>query len=99
MAGLGSATFLSHLKSLYPVRRGAAHVQYNPWHLIAAVGFAASNRPEAVPLVFEYAMKEADKSSHEEKLLLVRKFRDAIFKSGLTSGACMSRSYGYRRVP
>jgi len=84
MADLATPTFLSHLKSLYPVH--AASLEYNPWYIIVAVAFAASNRPEAVPLVFQYAMKEIEGSGQDEKLLLVRRFRDAIFKSGLISG-------------
>jgi len=85
MAALANWTFLSYLKSLYPVRKETA--QYNPWYIVAAVGFSASNRPEAVPFVFQYALKDLGESSHDEKLVLVRRFRDAIFKSGLTSGA------------
>jgi len=84
MATLASPAFLAHLKSLYPVRSGSA--QYNPWYIVAAVGFAASNRPEAVPLVFQYAMKDLEEGSKDDKLLLVRRFRDALFKSGLSCG-------------
>jgi hypothetical protein len=56
----------------------------NPWYIIAAVAFSASNRPEAVPDIFQCVLQDC--SAEGEKLLLARKMRDAIFKSGLSSG-------------
>lgn len=64
----------------------------NPWYIIAAVAFSASNRPDAVPHVFQHAIKDLQTEeasgigSLEEKRLVARKLRDALFKSGLTSG-------------
>ena len=61
----------------------------NPWYLVAAVAFSASNRPECVPHVFEYVLKDlrADANSlQSDEKLLAQKMRDAIFKSGLISG-------------
>lgn len=64
----------------------------NPWYIIAAVAFSASNRPDAVPHVFQCVMKDIQKeenlgiTSLEEKRQVARKLRDALFKSGLTSG-------------
>ena len=88
--------FLDGLKSLYPID-SKSHP--NPWYIVAAVGFTAGNLPEAVPIVFQYALD--DLRSHralgqpenrvqavvdEEELLLVRRIKDAIFKSGITCG-------------
>ena len=60
------------------------------------VSFTAGNRPEAVPLLFKYALGELEHAqnqfkvpeteAHREKVMLVRKFRDAIFKCGITGG-------------
>lgn len=58
---------------------------HNPWYIVSAVAFSASNEPQAVPELFKYVLAEAGEE-HEEKLLLARKFRDALFKAGLTSG-------------
>ncbi|EEB97043.1 hypothetical protein MPER_03719, partial [Moniliophthora perniciosa FA553] len=55
----------------------------NPWYLLAAVAFSAANEPECVPTVFQYALHELE---GEDRMTLARKTRDAIFKSGLTSG-------------
>lgn len=43
---------------------------------------------EAVPHVFQHALKDLDTKSAnlEEKRLLARKLRDALFKAGLTAG-------------
>jgi len=66
----------------------------NPWYIIAAVSFCASNEPEAVSLVFQHALKDlqADEGSREETLLLARKVRDALFKAGLICGYPRVRS-------
>lgn len=60
----------------------------NPWCIIAAVAYSASNKAEAVPEVFQYASQElkTSKSMKSERFLLAQKFREALFKSGLTSG-------------
>ncbi|RDB24009.1 hypothetical protein Hypma_008633 [Hypsizygus marmoreus] len=86
MATLASAAFLSHLKSIYPQKNLRSLA--NPWYIIAAVAFCASNRPEAVPHVFQYALKDlkADGDNIEDQRLLARKIRDALFKAGLTAG-------------
>ncbi|KAK7472554.1 hypothetical protein VKT23_000669 [Stygiomarasmius scandens] len=83
--------FLTHLKSLYPTSG-----QQNPWYIIAAVSFSAGNEPSAVPSVFKRALDELEaqltssnasaSDAHGQKLLLARKIREALFKSGLTSG-------------
>jgi hypothetical protein len=62
----------------------------NPWYTVAAVAFSASNLPEAVPLVLQYALKDvAVERCHGDDgdaLLVVRKIKDALFKSGMLSG-------------
>ncbi len=68
----------------------------NPWYLITLASFAAGNRPDAVPLLFKYALGELEQAQNQfnvpapeanrEKLLLTRKFRDAIFKGGMIGG-------------
>jgi hypothetical protein len=87
MASVATPELLSHLKSLYPVQ---SDVLKNPWYIAAAVAFSASNLPEAVPLVFQYALNDLDShpsANHaQDSLLLVRNIKDALFKSGLLSG-------------
>ena len=63
---------------------------------MTVVCFTAGNRPEAVPLLFKYVFGELERAqnqfkvpeteAHREKVVLVRKFRDAIFKCGITGG-------------
>ncbi|KAE9398329.1 hypothetical protein BT96DRAFT_883056 [Gymnopus androsaceus JB14] len=84
MAFQPSGTLLTRLKSIYPTGRSST-LTHNPWYIVSAVAFSASNEPQAVPELFKYVLAEAGEE-HEEKLLLARKFRDALFKAGLTSG-------------
>ncbi|KAF8638830.1 hypothetical protein AX17_001888 [Amanita inopinata Kibby_2008] len=79
MSVLANTAFLDHLKSLFPDKTGS-----NPWFIVAAVAFSASNRPEEVPRVFAHAIK--DVQTEQEKLTVARKFRDALFKAGLICG-------------
>ncbi|THV05048.1 hypothetical protein K435DRAFT_745813 [Dendrothele bispora CBS 962.96] len=68
----------------------------NPWYIVAAISFSAGNEPSAVPTVFKRALEDLEAESsvksvptpdlHQEKLMLARKLREALFKSGLTSG-------------
>lgn len=81
MAGAVSLDFLAQLEKLYP---GDGKGKVNRWPFIAAVAFSAANLPEAVPLVFTYAVQ--DLHDDADRLSLVRKMKDAIFKSGLLSG-------------
>jgi hypothetical protein len=76
--------FLAHLKSLYP---NDSPLQ-NPWYFVAAVAFSASNLPEAVPAVFQFAANDlqSQSSNHADALSLVRKIKDSLFKSGILSG-------------
>jgi hypothetical protein len=73
--------FLSHLTALYPASSSGGD---NTWAFVAAVAFSASNLPEAVPLVFQHAALSI--TEDEDSLLLVRKMKDAMFKSGMLSG-------------
>lgn len=61
------------------------YLAHNPWCIVSAVAFSASNEPQAVPELFKYVLAEVGEE-HEQRLLLARKFRDALFKAGLTSG-------------
>ncbi len=91
---LASDAFLSHLKALYPTRGNSNEkADRNRWYIVAAVAYAASNRPEGVPLVLQYVLKDpqfehtsAGDSGHEKRLRVVREIRDAIFKAGMTCG-------------
>ncbi len=68
----------------------------NPWYLVTAVSYMSANRPEAVPFLYKYVMGELDHAQDQfnvpvpeatrEKLLLTRKFRDAIFKASMLGG-------------
>jgi hypothetical protein len=68
----------------------------NPWYIVALVSFTFGNIPEAAPLLFEYVLGELEHAQNQfkvqaleanrEKLLLARKFRDAIFKGGMVGG-------------
>ena len=93
MADLATPEFLSSLKATYPPETpNSPHL----WAIVAAVGFGASNVPEAVPAVFTYALQDLIRSQHatgisgdvaqEEQLLLARKIREAVLQSGLLSG-------------
>jgi alkylhydroperoxidase/carboxymuconolactone decarboxylase family protein YurZ len=87
MAEVATPELLDHLRSLYPSQ---SNYLENPWYIAAAVAFSASNLPDAVPLVLQYALKDLKAQpsfNHEDdSLLLIRKIRDALFKSGLLSG-------------
>ena len=60
----------------------------NPWFIVAAVAFSASNRPEAVPCVFKQALQDLKNGSYDKskELMLAKKLREALFKSGFISG-------------
>ncbi|KAK0452763.1 uncharacterized protein EV420DRAFT_1766118 [Desarmillaria tabescens] len=77
MAAIATREFLSSLEALYPRQaRGVV----SPWSLVAATAFSSSNLPEAVPEVFKYALEGVN--THDERQVLVRKLKDALFKSG-----------------
>lgn len=99
MSGLASKEFLAGLKALYPLKdalRGSDTVLRNPWYVIAAVAYGSSNRPEAVPVVWQQALEDlkqaqaseqkADEAAHKEQLLLARRMREGLLKGGLLCG-------------
>lgn len=93
MADLATKDYLAHLKSLYPQHapKSGTNVEgilQSPWYLVAAVAFSASNRPEAIPKIFAFVSDELDAASAttEQKFLVARRFREAIFKAGLLCG-------------
>ncbi|KAF5324755.1 hypothetical protein D9611_004187 [Ephemerocybe angulata] len=90
-----TTAFLNQLKSFYPASRLASggtnsSAISNPWYIVTAVALSASNKPDGVPRVFEHMLsqelKDHASDSQEDRLILARKFREAIFKSGLISG-------------
>lgn len=84
MSEIATTALLAELKSLYPTDDNGVH---NPWYCVAAVAFSASNVPEAIPIVFEYALNDLRAIGREDDaLLLVHRMKDYIFKSGMLSG-------------
>lgn len=75
-------SFIQSLSDIYPC--SSTHPTENPWSWLAAIAFSALNRPEQASKVFEYAVKQL--STHQDKLLLAKKFRDSIFKAGIIFG-------------
>ncbi|KAF8164006.1 hypothetical protein BJ912DRAFT_1035132 [Pholiota molesta] len=92
-----SPSFLNGLKALFPENTGSRigstttteSILRNPWYIVAAVAFSASNRPEAIPRVFEHVLEDIKSSSSSQSgtkpdnKLLAQKLREALFKSGL----------------
>ena len=81
MSAVATPQFLAQLKSYYPQKTQSLQ---NPWYIVASAAFCASNLPDAVPLVYEQAQK--DLGADEDPLLLVRKIKDALLKSGMLCG-------------
>ncbi|KDR81905.1 hypothetical protein GALMADRAFT_59401 [Galerina marginata CBS 339.88] len=90
-----SSTFLNSLKSLFPENRAlhpggpVSPILSNPWYIVAAVAFSASNRPEGVPRLFEHLLQDlkvSGSSKKSDEKLLAQKLREALLKSGLISG-------------
>ncbi|OCH90642.1 hypothetical protein OBBRIDRAFT_793081 [Obba rivulosa] len=97
MAQLATPAFLEQLKATYPSRDalGSDVVLSNPWCLVAAVAFSASNVPEAIPLIWEYTLRDlvevqgnelSQEQRQQERLALARRIREALLQSGLLSG-------------
>ena len=94
MAELATDEFLARVKAKYPSpisTTASSQVDLeieNPWYIITAVAFSASNRPDAVPQVFKFTMArlEALSATKDDKLRLVLRLREALFKAGLISG-------------
>ncbi|CAG8714068.1 12976_t:CDS:2, partial [Acaulospora colombiana] len=109
MADIVTDDFLRTMKSRYPTEQASltspSDVLNNPWWIPVAVAFSAGNRPDAVPIVFKFALSDlvvaqkkfhiqGDKA-HREQLLLARKFRDVLFK-GDQCIECLARSHARR---
>lgn len=93
MANLATNELLASLKALYPIENSSAVDKVgseveNPWYIVTAVAFSASNRPEAIPLVFKYVLQELEalSASEKDRARLVVKMREGLFKAGLISG-------------
>ncbi|KAI9456687.1 hypothetical protein BJY52DRAFT_1275449 [Lactarius psammicola] len=98
MAEITTEAALQRLKSLYPYGEitSSLDVVQNPWYIVTIVALTAGNRPEAIPLVFNYVLGDLERAQNEfkvtkdeaqgERLRLARRFRDAIFKCGILAG-------------
>jgi len=101
MSQLATKDFLDHIQSLYPTNHlnsesEAETILDNKWYIVTAVAFSASNFPDEVPHVFKYALhclseaharsKAESDQAHKDRLTLARRFRDALFVAGVTSG-------------
>ncbi|TCD70597.1 hypothetical protein EIP91_002627 [Steccherinum ochraceum] len=91
MAQIATSKFIAHLQSLYP--NGEQSVVQSRWYLLAVVAFSASNLPDAIPLVFQYALEELKREGarkeadmHRDQIALARRFREAIFRGGMLTG-------------
>lgn len=75
---VATKSFLDSLKSAFPDQDSPYLA--SPWYLAAAVAFAASNEPEGVTKVFEYALEDlnAQSASESDRILLVRKLKVII---------------------
>ncbi len=92
---LASNDFLTHLKSLFPTNpeslsrdTGSSIVtsgNRNPWYIVAAVTFAACNRPQAIQILLEYVLKEtgAEDSELEERLFRCEELSRGPIEVGL----------------
>ena len=86
----------SYISSRDPHISYASKVLKNPWWIVVAVALSTGNRPDAVPVLFKFVLAELEsiqvvesitgEKAHEQKLLLARKFRDSLFKSGMVAG-------------
>lgn len=97
MAEIATPEFLTKLKTLYPFSASSAS-QFaqspttadlaNPWFLVAAIAYSASNRPDAVPLVYNFVLRslQEEGADTETKKRVTTALRDAIYKAGLISG-------------
>ena len=98
MAELATPEFLERVKSLFsrPTSLSLSSYTEDPWFIITAVSFASSNRPEAVPKVLEYVLRDLDELQKEETMAeeefeekrrrVVLRMREAILKGGLICG-------------
>ncbi|OCH91076.1 hypothetical protein OBBRIDRAFT_753867 [Obba rivulosa] len=97
MAHLATSAFLEQLKAAFagPKEPSVHPVLDDLWYLVVVVAFSASNEPQAIPVVWKYVLHELDtarekdltpEQMHQERLALARKFREALFQSGLMSG-------------
>lgn len=98
---LATKEFLDHIQSIYPTNnlKSTSPVDLvidNKWYIAAVVAFSAGNATEDVPLVFKHALqtladaheksKTDPKQILQDQLTLARRFRDALFVAGVTSG-------------
>ena len=91
MVETATPSFLKNIKNIYQAKSATKTVTdyiQNPWYIVSAVAFSASNRPECIPGLFTLIMDElhALNASQDEKLQVVIRLREALFKGGMISG-------------
>lgn len=79
------SSFLSHLASLFPATSSIS----NPYSYVAGIVFAANNAPLEVAAVYSHAVAQAAQAGggQEAEKTTSRKFREALFKTGVLYGA------------
>jgi len=86
--GMATTSLLEELEALWPTattpNSTAEPSIPNPYALIAAVVFGSANLPELVPSVWVHAASRVN--SNDDKALLARRMRDALFKTGMLTG-------------
>lgn len=97
MAEIATSEFLERMKRLYPRPSSdstvSAYVE-DPWFIVTAVSFAASNRPDGVPRVLDHVLRtltqlrggETSEEFEGARNRVVLKLREALLKGGLICG-------------
>ena len=96
MAETATIEFLTRLKNTYPssgspspFAQSSSNADFaNPWFIVAAIAYGASNRPEAVPIIYKFILNDLDSEGAdiETKRRVTTALRDAIYKAGIISG-------------
>ncbi|KZT74151.1 hypothetical protein DAEQUDRAFT_721034 [Daedalea quercina L-15889] len=100
MADIATTPFLDALKTIFPSPSltSPESVLAQPWYIVAAVSFSASRKPAAVPVIFEFVLRELEAAqlltglradsdeARTQRLMLASKIREALLHSGLLSG-------------
>ena len=94
MSEIATVQFLFQLKGFCSVASSAnddsriSQELNNPWYIVVAAAFSASNRTDGVTRVFQFMLDRLDElsASKEDKQLVVLKLREALFKTGFVCG-------------
>ena len=63
------------------------------WYFVAAVAFAALNRPDVIPDLLKVAIEKRERNSDGEGITVVRRLREALLKSAAVIGLPKVRSF------